>query len=387
MVKLMLDGFGGDCRVPGSPRNHPLGIQCYHVDARFSSGLEDIGEFQGGKILLIFWYCLQAIWCRFRYGVKNMYYVPAPGKKVALYRDWIGLMLCRPFFKTTILHWHAAGLGKWLENSNGHLTRKITYRLLRDAELSIVLSDFNRRDAEKLTARKITIVTIGVPDPCAKEAAALTAARSQRCAARREILAGRPSPVPGAQTVHVLFLALCTLEKGVFDTVDGVARANQKMSERGLPLRFQLTIIGGKASAEEENELLQFIQQRNGNRLIERLGFVPAERKQRALFEADLFCFPTYYLAENQPGNLIEAMAFGLPIITSRWRSIPEMLPPGYPGLVDAKSPEQVAESLIQLATLDLGGELRQLFLNRFTLEKHLASMAEAIRSVDADKS
>ena len=77
----------------------------------------------------------------------------------------------------------------------------------------------------------------------------------------------------------------------------------------------------------------------------------------------------------------------GLPIITSRWRSIPEMLPPGYPGLVDAKSPEQVAESLIQLATLDLGGELRQLFLNRFTLEKHLASMAEAIRSVDADKS
>ena len=386
MVKLMLEGFGGDCRAPGTPRKHPLGIECYHVDARFSSGLEDIGEFQGGKILLIFWFCLQAIWCRFRYGVKNMYYVPAPGKTVALYRDWIGLLICRPFFKTTILHWHAAGLGKWLENSNSHLTRKITYAIMRDVELSIVLSDYNRRDAEKLTARAISIVKIGVPDPCTKEAAALIAARSRRAAARREILAGRPSPQPGAEMVNVLFLALCTREKGVFDTVEGVALANQKMAQSGLPLRFRLTIIGGKASVEEENELLRFIQERNSGGLIERLGFVPTERKQSALFDADLFCFPTFYLAENQPGNLIEAMAFGLPLVTSRWRSIPEMLPPNYPGLVDIKSPGQVAESLVKLATLDLGGELRELFLSRFTLETHLASMAEAIRSVDADR-
>jgi len=385
MVKLMLDGFGGDCRGQAVPASHPLGLQCYHVDARFSSGLEDIGEFQGGKILLIFWFCLQAIWSRFRYGVKNLYYVPAPGKRVALYRDWIGLLLCRPFFRTTILHWHAAGLGRWLENSNGHLTRRITYRIMRDADLSIVLCDFNRRDAEKLTARKITVVNIGVPDPCAGQAAALIEARRQRTAARRELLAGRPATLPGAETVNVLFLAMCTREKGVFEAVAGVALANQKMTATGSPLRFRLTIIGGKASAEEENELGEFIRQRNGGGLIERLGFVPAERKQRALLEADLFCFPTYYLAENQPGNLIEAMAFGLPLITTRWRSIPEMLPPEYPGLVDPKSPEQVAAALEQLAVLDLGNPLRQLFEERFTLEKHLANMAAAIRSVGVE--
>ena len=83
----------------------------------FPKSLEDIGEFQGTKILLVFFYSLQAIWCRFRYGVENFYYVPAPGKKVALYRDWLVMLLCRPFFKRVILHWHAAGLGKWLETS------------------------------------------------------------------------------------------------------------------------------------------------------------------------------------------------------------------------------------------------------------------------------
>jgi len=96
-----------------------------------------------------------------------------------------------------------------------------------------------------------------------------------------------------------------------------------------------------------------------------------------------LFCFPTYYLAENQPGNLIEAMAYGLPIITTRWRSVPEMLPPDYPGLVDPKSPEQVAAALRRMAGCDSSGTLREIFLRRFTLEQHLANMAAAIRSVE----
>ncbi|HEX7652068.1 MAG TPA: hypothetical protein VF607_01095, partial [Verrucomicrobiae bacterium] len=98
MVQLMLEGFGGDTRRGAAPAP-AYGIECYHVNARFSRGLEDIGEFQGAKLLLIFWFCLQAIWLRHRYGVDNLYYVPAPGKRVALYRDWLVMFICRPFFK------------------------------------------------------------------------------------------------------------------------------------------------------------------------------------------------------------------------------------------------------------------------------------------------
>ena len=66
MVQLMLAGFGGDARKRKSDAPDPHGIECYHVNARFSRGLEDIGEFQGGKIFLIFWFCLQAIWIKLR---------------------------------------------------------------------------------------------------------------------------------------------------------------------------------------------------------------------------------------------------------------------------------------------------------------------------------
>ena len=105
--------------------------------------------------------------------------------------------------------------------------------------------------------------------------------------------------------------------------------------------------------------------------------------KTRCLAEADLFCFPTYYRAENQPVNLIESLAFGLPAVTTRWRSVPEILPSGYSALVAPKSPRQVAEALCGLLTQNPFRELREHFLRHFPLDRHLQNMASAIRSVE----
>ena len=150
MVHVMLTGFGGDRRKQRDPApDNRHGIECYHVNARVSKDLEDIGDFRLGKFILMLGYCLQAIWCRFRYGVTTMYYIPAPGKKSALYRDWMVLLLCRPFYKRVILHWHAAGLGKWLETSVQIRHRSATYRFLKNVDLSVVLSNYNRAGEAK----------------------------------------------------------------------------------------------------------------------------------------------------------------------------------------------------------------------------------------------
>ncbi len=378
-VKTLLENFGGDCRKQKIPSPNPYGIECYHVNARFSRGLADIGEFQGAKILLIFWFWLQAVWVRFRYGVENFYYVPAPGKPVALYRDWLVLLLCRPFFKKIILHWHAAGLAKWLETVGSNRTRSLTHNRMKYADLSIVLSEFNRQDAEKQLAQKIIVVSGGISDPCPQLAEKVLPRRRALAAARKKILAGEvSSPNDPAGIVRVLYVALASRAKGVFDAIEGVALANQRS-----PLQFRLTVIGGFASDAEETELREFVRQGGWQDAVEILGFVPAGQKNQAFADADIFCFPTYYSAENQPGNLIEAMAFGLPIITTRWRSIPEMLPENYPGIVDPKSPAQIAAALRLLPASDFSGPLREIFLRCFTLERHLAAMAAAIRSVE----
>ena len=76
-------------------------------------------------------------------------------------------------------------------------------------------------------------------------------------------------------------------------------------------------------------------------------------------------------------------MAFGLPIVTTRWRSLPEMLPPDYPGLVSGQNPDEIATVILQVLTLRSGELAREHFTAHFTIERHLARLAEALHSVE----
>jgi glycosyltransferase involved in cell wall biosynthesis len=392
MVKLMLDGFGGDRRKKKNrmPEPPPFGIECYHVNAQLSKRLENIGEIQSIKLVRLFLFCLEAVWCRFRHGVDTFYYVPAPGKRVALYRDWLVMLLCRPFFKNIILHWHAAGMAKWLETAVQIRTRAATYRLFKPVDLSIVLSRFNVADAEKLLSRRICVVHNGIPDPCPDFATSVQPRRRARFAARARLLAGETLSAGemaaaggDPQIIKVLFLALCSRDKGLFTAMEGVALANRQLAARGLMARMKLAIAGGFVTAEEKAEFDRMLQSPEYAGDVEYLGFVSGAQKEQILRAADVFCFPTCYYGENQPVNLIEAMAFGLPIVTTRWRSLPEMLPPDYIGLVDPQSPEQVAAGLIRLMDEKSGEAMRDNFLGRFTLERHLENLAGAFHSVE----
>jgi glycosyltransferase involved in cell wall biosynthesis len=385
-VRTMIHHFGGDRRKSKfrwEPVNH-YGIECYHVNARYSKTLEDVGELQLGKIVLVLFYCMQALWCRFRYGVDILYYVPAPGKPIALYRDWLVMFICRPFYKKIIFHWMASGLAKWLETSVQMRTRSFTYQRMKDADLSVVLSSFGRGDPEKLMAHRILVVAGGITDPCPAFGNEILPRRRIRVDTRKKILGGESSiQNENEKNINVLFLAHCTRQKGAFDTVEAVRLANQNLAAEKSLLRFRLTLIGAFASDAEEKELRAIVRRPDLKDVVNVLGFVSNEQKNRELLNADIYCFPSYHLAEAQPASLIEALAFGLPIVTTRWRSIPEMFPEDYPGFVEPRSPAQVAEKLRLLCVSDMSRQMREIFERRFTLEKHLAGISEAIRSVE----
>ena len=405
MVRLMLDGFGGDCRRPGKDRNigRAHDIDCYHVNARISSTPGEIGGFQFKKPVLLLAYCAQAVWCRFRHGIPNLYYVPAPGERAPLYRDWLVMLLCRPFFRRLILHWHAAGMPAWLEISMPALARQFTLRLVGHSDLSIVLSNYNRIDAQKLLSKQIVTVGNGIPDPCPQFKEQLLPKRLARCAARRAALSGANTE---PQLIKVLYLAHCTREKGLFDALDAVALANRNLTKSNSAIRLHLTVAGEFFNPAERNEFEKRLENPDlelptthrresdipGESMhahdpvsaVRYIGFVSGPDKERAFAETDLFCFPTYYYAESFGLVLVEAMAFGLPIVTTRWRSLPELLPPDYSGLVDIKSPDQIVGAFESVMT-QTGEDLRERFASRFTLSTFLSQMATALRSVDPE--
>jgi glycosyltransferase involved in cell wall biosynthesis len=404
MVELMLRGFGGDQRkrlsfgegtagdgdggsssvaAPSTP--HP--IECYHVNARFSEDFEDIGTFRFGKALLLLRYCMEAIWCRFRHGVHAFYYVPAPGKRAALYRDWIVMLLCRPFFRCFIHHWHAVGLGDWLSREGTWFERWLTHRLLGRPRLSLVVATLSMRDALWFRSERAEVVFSGIPDPFPDFDRSVLPRRQARAAARQALLTG---DVAAASTSNlagddpaifrVLFLSNCIREKGLFDTLDAVRIGNERLRERGSPLWLHLTVAG--AFLEEADERTWHAQVaamgEEGARTVHYAGFVNGEAKSRLLRECDLLCFPTYYEAESFGLVVVEAMAAGLSVVATRWRGLAEALPADYPGYVRQHAPADIAEALIAALSRDDAAMLRARFLQHFVLEQHLASLAAA---------
>ncbi len=346
MVATLVDGLAGDREV-----------ELLHVDARVSHSGDEIGTWRIAKPARLLAACFRAWRLRSRHGPAVLYYVPAPGKRIALYRDLAVMLLCRPFFPKLILHWHASGLGAWLSSEANWLERRLAQAALGRADLAIVLAPELEPDARRLLPKAVRVVPNCVADP-----------------GEPPERSPRPADAPGT----VLFLGLCTREKGLFDALEAVALANS------AGRRCRLVVAGGFPKPAEAEEF-RVRSERLGSHIAEYVGFADEDRKRELFRSADVFCFPTSYPHEAQPLTIMEALAHDLPIVASNWRSIPGMVPAAHVWLVEPGHPAAIATALV--AALDSpppGGALRRHYLEHFSPDRHLASLKAALLSVAA---
>ena len=395
MVQRLLEGLGGDQRKgvtaahEATEQTTANRIELFHVDARLSDDLGEVGRAGLKKVLRLLRYVAEALWCRIRFDAEHFFYVPAPPVRAAIYRDCIVMALCRPFFRSTIYHWHAIGLGDWLDREATTWERWLVERLLQAPTLSIVLGEYCRRDAHRLKSRHTVVVPNGIPDPCPAFEATVQPMRLNRAAARKQLLAEPAATDPIASKndaclFRVVFIGICSAEKGLIDALDAVELANRQLTEQRSPFHIHFSIAG---KFHNESERIAFERRLASPALagvVQYHGFVTGEEKKTLLVESDCLVFPTYYSAESFGLVLLEAMAFGLAIITTNWRTIPEILPPGYPNIVEPRSPNQLADAMIGLIATDYDPRLRARFLENYTEAKHLKGVRAALQTLTA---
>lgn len=328
--------------VEGLPRH---GIEVTHVNLRLSRSHADIGGWQPGKILAILDACFHAIAARFTEGCDTLYYVPAPAKRGALYRDWLVLALCRPFFRRLVLHFHNGGLGEWIETQLTAPERALTHALLGRADLAIVLTRSLRTDADALAARCVAVVPNGIDDP-------------------------GPARAP-AEPGRILFLGAVTEDKGALLLLAAV----RLLRQRGVDACA--VFAGGVDPALRP--AFRAALDADGD-CCELLGFVDGEAKQRELARATCVCLPTHYAHEAQPLVALEALAADRPVVATRWRGLPETLPPDA-ALVPSGDATALADALQQTLTHPpRAGTHRDFYLAHFTFAAHLTALARALQ-------
>ncbi|MEZ9184402.1 glycosyltransferase family 4 protein [Vibrio splendidus] len=105
-----------------------------------------------------------------------------------------------------------------------------------------------------------------------------------------------------------IFLSQVRIDKGVIDSIDAINR-NEK---------YNLDIYGPII----DNEVLDIV---DANPRVKYLGIVDSNNVAKTLSSYDALVFPTFYEGEGYPGVIIEAFSVGLPVITTKWKAIPEM--------------------------------------------------------------
>ena len=361
--------------VEGLRRRTELGVEIHHVDARLSGDLQDVGTARGGKLPQLIRHCREARRQGRRHGIQSLYYVPSPPRRVPLYRDWIALALLRSAFPNLIYHWHSAGLGDWIETAATPPERTISRRLLGNPELSLVLAEVLRRDAVQLGSKRIEVVNNAVLDPCPDFHTGDWIRRRDRLDRLRS----------DGGTVEVLFLALCSEDKGLFDAMEAIRHANNHCRTGGSRLRFRLSVAGGFPDITTERRFQELLASPEHGGDVRHVGFLKGPDKQAAMLSSDVLLFPSYYAFETHPLSLVEAMAHGMQIVATRWRGIPEMLPDGLASLVEPRDPEALAQGLLQSVSNFRGCHLRERYEQRYTLDRFLERLAEALKTVDPE--
>lgn len=111
----------------------------------------------------------------------------------------------------------------------------------------------------------------------------------------------------------VLFLGFITEKKGCFDIPNVIKIVVEKIPD----VKF---VLAGVGEIEKLKKITPMIEKDN----IDFPGWVTGEEKSKLLSEADVFFLPSY--SEGMPMSILDAMGYGLPIVSSNVGGVPKLV-------------------------------------------------------------
>ncbi|MCF7888338.1 MAG: glycosyltransferase family 4 protein, partial [Candidatus Omnitrophica bacterium] len=140
-------------------------------------------------------------------------------------------------------------------------------------------------------------------------------------------------------TFKLFYLSNLIESKGILD----VLRACLLLKDRGI--KFHLTIAG--LWQKEIKRKGQKIVKELGEEYVTYLGVVQGERKKEVIHKDHIFLLPTYYPQEGVPISILEAMAGGNVILTTRQGGIADIITEGKNGyFVEKKNPKGITDKI-----------------------------------------
>jgi glycosyltransferase involved in cell wall biosynthesis len=253
----------------------------------------------------------------------TLFYMQLGSSTRAMLRDLMLMRTARALGLPVIVHLHGSMFRLGYDRAP-RAVRSLMARALRRVSRAIVLSESLAGIFDGLIDRdRVTVVPNGVADELADRAA------------------GTDPPTRGDRPeLRVLFLGNLIEAKGYATFLEAAARAQR----RGLPLRF---VLAGAITEWTPIDPVEFARTHQLTNL-EYVGVVGGDAKLALFASADVIVLPSR--DEGQPISLLEAMHFGLAIVTCPVGGIPAFVRDGVNGIhVPFNSPDHIVDALMRL--------------------------------------
>jgi glycosyltransferase involved in cell wall biosynthesis len=311
------------------------------VPLRFAPSIDDLGRISPGKLVRAAATGL-AIAGRLVVRRPDALYLTMSPHGGALYRDCAYAALARLAGVPRIYHLHAHGIARTLDSG---WRRRLGRWVFDGAWVIHVGRALTVETAELADAARVLAVENGVPDRNPSGA-----------------IAGSGGPTP-----RVLFLSNMIADKGPLVLVEAVAAVRR----RGIPLAA--TFAGAAGDDRTIAEFHAAVARHGLAEHVHHVGPVFNAAKDELLATHDIFALPT--ARDAFPLVLLEAMQYGLAVVTTTVGALAEIVVDGETGfLVPPGDVIALADRLARLATrpdlrLRMGSAGRQRYAEHFTFE------------------
>lgn len=294
---------------------------------------------------------------KIRSSNSDTYYLTISHSKLGNIRDLIIMNEILKKKKKLIIHYHG-GYFKSLYQSMNYFQKKYNFEMLNKADKIIVLG-------ESLISMFDEIVPsskISICENFVEEKSLLT---------EEEI---RTKFSDNNMETHVLYLSNLITSKGYLD----VLKAYDLNKSPNVYFHFAGGFLNKSERQKFEKEFKKIKHKLN----IKFYGVVDGELKKELIKKADIFILPTYYHIEGQPISIIEAMANGLAIITTKHSGIPDIVSNENGIFVEKNNPQNILEAINYFHSnkgelKKIGLSNREYALKRFKEDHYINRMNE----------
>lgn len=252
------------------------------------------------------------------------------------------IVLARLLKKPYVIHLHGNHLGHHYAHLNG-IQRRVFRWLVSGASAGIVLSSSLRSNfRELLSDDKVFVVENFAGD---------------KFFSKQNI--DKPTDI-----LRIIYLSNLMRDKGIFVLLDAL----EQLKTRGITYHARLA---GHVEPDVSSELRDRLARLGDS--VEFNGVVSGTVKHEALERANVFVLPTHYPMEGQPISILEGMATGNIIVSTRHAGIPDIVGDDNGVLIPIKDAAALADTLESISA-NLGERMahhsnfnRQYAKSRFT--------------------